>query len=252
MLEVDFHSHTLFSTCGLHTIVEMLGSAKKKGLKALAITDHGTAQNGHISSPFFDRLKDPVEGIRLLKGQESNVTSDEGDIDFPVKFLKFTNVVLLGRHPKVDTLPRKADYTEMLITAMYKNPYIDILTHLNDTAYPVNFDRVTGVARELGIAVESTTQRFSTAACRPRRRRGSLIHANVPAAAPPSIATLTRFTKWGSMNQLIPCWKLAGFPAGLIVNDNARRAFDFIEERRKVKLSWMERKAVGSLMAISL
>ena len=95
MLEVDFHSHSLFSGCGLHTIIEMLTYAKSIGLKALAITDHGTAQNGHISSPFFDRLVDPVDGIRLLKGQECNVVNDQGGIDFPVRFLKFTDIVLL-------------------------------------------------------------------------------------------------------------------------------------------------------------
>ena len=41
MLEVDFHSHTFFSKCGLHSIIEMLTEAKNRGLAALAITDHG-------------------------------------------------------------------------------------------------------------------------------------------------------------------------------------------------------------------
>ena len=52
MLEVDFHSHSLFSGCGLHTIIEMLTYAKTVGLKALAITDHGTAQT-YISAALF-------------------------------------------------------------------------------------------------------------------------------------------------------------------------------------------------------
>jgi len=55
VLKVDLHSHSLFSNCGLHTVLEMLTAAKNAGLKALAITDHGTALEGRISSPFFDR-----------------------------------------------------------------------------------------------------------------------------------------------------------------------------------------------------
>ncbi len=108
MLKVDLHSHSHFSECGLHTVLEMLNYAKSMGLSALAVTDHGRDCGGHTPSPFFDRLpSDIVKGIRLLKGQESNVVSNEGDIDFPLKFLRFTDVVLLGLHPILPTMERR-------------------------------------------------------------------------------------------------------------------------------------------------
>ena len=49
MLDVDFHIHSLFSNCGLHTYLELLTKAKELGLKAIAITDHGPRLNGRIS-----------------------------------------------------------------------------------------------------------------------------------------------------------------------------------------------------------
>ena len=239
MLLVDFHSHSLFSTCGLHTIVEMLTYAKSKGLQALAITDHGRAQDGHTAGPFFDRLKDPVPGIRLLKGQESNVVSDDGDIDFPVKFLKFTDVVLLGLHPNLDKMPRKTDYTDMLIKALRKNPYVDILTHLNDTAYPVDFDRVISVARELAIAVEFNNSKVLYSRV-PSETTARLIDSCKRLGCRAVISSDAHAVhEIGLDDSIRPLLEAAGFPLDLIVNDNAKRAFDFIEERRKVKMDWL-------------
>ena len=64
MIEVDLHSHTHFSNCGLHSCLEMLEAARAKGMKGLAITDHGLSLGGRLNSIFFERLKDPVPGIR--------------------------------------------------------------------------------------------------------------------------------------------------------------------------------------------
>jgi putative hydrolase len=238
MLEVDFHSHSLFSKCGLHTILEMLVYARSKGIKALAITDHGTAQGGHISSPFFDRLKSPFEDIVLLKGQESNVINDNGDIDFPVKFLKYVHVVLLGLHPNLDKLPHKTDYTDMLVNALEKNPYIDIITHLNDTSYPVNYDRVIAKAKSLGMAIEfnnsktlySKVQDEATreliASC---KRAGCRAVINSDAHAVHEI---------GLDDSIRPILKNLAFPEDLIINNTARGAFAFIEERLSIKQSF--------------
>lgn len=243
MLEVDFHSHSLFSGCGLHTIIEMLTYAKTVGLKALAITDHGTAQDGHISSPFFDRLIDPVDGIRLLKGQESNVVNDEGVIDFPVKFLRYADVVLLGLHPNLDKLPKKADYSDMLIKALKKNPYVDIITHLNDTVYPVDYDKVIAAAKELGMAIEFNNSKTKYSKVDPTatpllidacKRVGCRAVINSDAHALREI---------GLDDSIRPLLASADFPSGLLVNDTADRAFAFVEERRKVKFDFAKRRA---------
>jgi putative hydrolase len=248
MLEVDFHSHSLFSGCGLHTIIEMLTYAKSAGLKALAITDHGTAQDGHISSPFFDRLVDPVDGIRLLKGQESNVVNDEGDIDFPIKFLRYTDVVLLGLHPNLDKRPKKTDYSDMLIKALKKNPYVDIITHLNDTVYPVDYDKVIGAAKELGMAIEFNNSKTKYSKVDPTatpllidacKRVGCRAVINSDAHALREI---------GLDDSIRPLLASADFPPELLVNDTAEGAFAFVEERRKVKFDFIKlQQSVGRL-----
>jgi putative hydrolase len=238
MLTVDLHSHSLFSGCGLHSIIELLTYAKAAGLSALAITDHGPALGGHISSPFFDRLINPVPGIRLLKGQESNVINEEGKIDFPKKFLGLTDIVLMGLHPLLKPLPEKADYTDMLIAALEKNPYIDVITHPNDTAFPVDFDRLAAAAKRLGMAIEfnnakilykrvpiEATERLILAC----KRAGCRAVINGDAHAIHEI---------GLDNSIRPLVERAGFPRELIINDTTERAYAFIEERRKVKQAY--------------
>ena len=97
---VDFHCHTHFSLCGCHSLLEVLGQAKAKGIKVQAITDHGPTLGGHIPTTFFDRFQCPYspEELTLLKGMECNLLAN-GEIDVLTKYLPYMDLVLLGIHP---------------------------------------------------------------------------------------------------------------------------------------------------------
>ena len=43
MIPFDFHAHYLFSSCGIHTVLELLGRAREIGMAGMSITDHGPA-----------------------------------------------------------------------------------------------------------------------------------------------------------------------------------------------------------------
>jgi putative hydrolase len=240
MIEVDFHSHTLFSKCGLHTIVEMLTEAKSRGLAALAITDHGVALKGGPPTTFFDRLENPVEGIRLLKGLESNIVSDDGEIDFPQKMLRFADIVLLGMHPHLPA-DRSPDYnTKLLLRALEKNPFVDIVTHPEDVQYPVDFDKLALFAKKTGIALECNNSKILNNRVSPERmmeyleackRAGCRIAVDSDAHALGEV---------GLDESVRPILAAVGYPERLIVNNTAGSAFAFIEERRKVKKEFLD------------
>ena len=63
MLPVDLHVHSLFSNCGLHTILELLSQAKLLGLEAIAITDHGKTSRAEV----FKRFICPYDEVRLTR-----------------------------------------------------------------------------------------------------------------------------------------------------------------------------------------
>jgi putative hydrolase len=245
MLEVDFHSHTHFSKCGLHSIVEMLTEAKGRGLAALAITDHGPVLQGGTPSTFYDRLLDPVPGIRLLKGLECNIAADDGTIDFPQKFLKYADIILLGLHPHLPAGKPKEHNTALLIRALEKNPFVDIVTHPEDVQYPLDFDKLAGYAKSHGIALECNNSKILNRRVNPElmmelldscKRAGCRIAVNSDAHALKEI---------GCDEAVRPLLAKTGFPEELIVNRNAKSAFAFIEERRAVKLKHIERCAVN-------
>jgi len=154
MLEIDLHSHTTFSACGTHTVMEMLARARDNGVKAYAITDHSPNTGGRIPSTFFDRLVEPLKGIQLLKGMEASISGDNGNIDIVDRYIPFMDVILAGIHPDVERGLTPEYSTEKMIEAMAANPIIDIISHPADPVYPVNIMEVAASAQKKGIALE--------------------------------------------------------------------------------------------------
>lgn len=235
MIKVDFHSHSLFSNCGLHSYLELLEYGKKIGMKGLAITDHGPELHGRLNSVFFERLINPVKGIKLLKGVECNLKDENGNIDFPMHFMKYTDIILLGIHPNTEKGLGKEKYTDMLLKAIRKNPYIDILSHPNDQEFEIDLLTVAQAAKELDIVLEINNSKIML-------NRIDLKH--IEELFQICIETKCKVVlssdahpvhELGLDDSIIPFIKKFNFPHDLIINDTVKKAFQFIEERRKIK-----------------
>jgi putative hydrolase len=236
MLTVDLHVHSLFSSCGLHTILELLDQGRRTGLAAMAITDHGLAVgNGRLTSVFFERFKCPYDGLKLYKGIELNLLDENGAIDIIWEFMPFIDILLLGVHPNLPPHGSREHYTTMLCAAIDKNPFVDIITHPNDPAYPLDYLRLAKKAKEYGIALELNNSKIlynrSTiedtldliAAC---KQAGCLMAVNSDTHA---------LHELGSDEAVRPLLDRARFPADRIVNRDFDSAASFIEGRRGLK-----------------
>ncbi len=235
MLEVDFHSHTFFSRCGIHTHLELLNRAKELGLKGLAITDHGPALGPRITLPFFDRLCNPVEGIRFIKGMECNLLDEQGTIDvidIPPRITKYLELILVGFHPNITQGWNAEKYTDMAIAALEKNPCIDIITHPNEIEYPLEFERLAKTAKKHGVALElnnsKTLHNRATPACTTEliqvcKKIGCRIAIGSDAHA---------IEELGRDDSVRPYLEEEDFPDKLLINSTADKAFSFIEERK--------------------
>ncbi len=235
MIPVDLHAHSHFSLCGLHSFIEMLSRARDLGMPALAITDHGPSLGGRISTTFFDRLTDPVPGIRLLKGMECNLDGDRGGIDLPARLLPHCDVVLLGVHPNTPAGLSASAYTDLLVRALERNPAVDLVTHPNSAEYPLDFGRLAAAAARLGVALElnnskTALQRVSDdateellAAC--KRERCSIAVCSDAHA----------LNEVGDDSAVRPLLQRMSFPEDRIVNRSAESAFAWIESRRAAK-----------------
>ncbi len=238
MLDVDLHAHTFFSNCGIHTHMELLHRAKELGMKGLAITDHGPALDSRITWPFFDRLHKPVEGIRFIKGLECNLIDAQGTIDIvqiPQRFRKYLELILVGFHPNLEKGLGAETYTDMIITAIKRNPCIDIIAHPNELDYPLDFEPLARVAKEHGVALElnnsKTLYKRTTEECTRELVRTC---KNVGCAL--AIGSDTHaIEELGRDESVRPYLEQESFPPSLIINDFAEKAFTFIEERKKHK-----------------
>ncbi len=162
-LTADFHTHTIFSH-GKGTILENAISAKEKGLKQIAITDHGFSHPAfrisHKKLPLMRELCSEAEnqtGVKVLLGIESNILGIKGKTDLKGEdYFKF-DLFLAGIHKFIlydginewfnlygaNLIARLKDKpsenlikrnTKIYINTIKNNP-IDILAHPNYCFY---------------------------------------------------------------------------------------------------------------------
>ncbi len=237
MLEVDFHSHSMFSLCGVHTHIEMLSHAKSIGMAGLAITDHGPLLDSKIPSPFFDRLQDPVPGIRLLKGMECNISDEEGEIDAPRQYIANLDVVLLGLHQTIEQGRDSSYYTKLIKKALLKNPCVDIISHPNESGFPLDFEALADFASQLGVALELNNSKTLYRRA-PDERTMELIYACKKSHCSVVMASDAHVLhEIGLNDSIVKFIGQADFPSSLLVNDTKEKAFDFIRSRRAGKIA---------------
>ena len=248
MIQFDLHVHTIFSHCGIHTVLELLARAKELGMKGFAVTDHGLGlklggrltdgvkMSGRLNNPFFERFRSPDPAVKILKGVECNVLDAAGKIDAPREFMKHIDVILLGLHPNLPANKDKTANTDLLITAMRKNPCVDIITHPNDNAYPVDYKRLAREAALLGVALELNNSKVMYA----RTGVETVVELVETCRDEGCCMALNSDThaihELGVDDNVRPILAAARFPEELIVNRTEESTMEFINSRRKNKI----------------
>jgi putative hydrolase len=177
ILTGDYHTHTIYSH-GKGTIRQNVEAAIKKGLKEIAITDHGP---GHLifktrRENFFkmreevDELNKEYDGkINILLGVEANIVDYRGNIDVDQEILDILDILLVGYHygtrmkkwvdlyrmyaMNLFSVERIRQLNSDAIIGAIKKHNIDIITHLGDRMR-VDIEKIAKVAKEYGTMLE--------------------------------------------------------------------------------------------------
>lgn len=157
----DYHTHTVYSH-GTGSVLENALIAKEKGLKEIAITDHGFSHIAfNLKREKLPSLRADIDeamqktGVKIYLGVEANLMNYNGDIDVTEQDLNVLEVIVMGFHKgikngfkafwgfslgnilanffKIYTKRRIEKNTQSYIKAVEKYP-IDIISHLNLTA----------------------------------------------------------------------------------------------------------------------
>lgn len=160
IIETDLHVHSIRSTCGFHTLLELVSIVRSLGtVKAFALTDHGPVHDTPRShfSVMLRRMPPIVEGIRVFKGIEATILSEDGDIDLPkFSFGAPYEIILAGLHNygMFDKPTSRETNTRSVINTLRRNPGVKVITHPFYRDFPLDLDAVTDVALETGAALE--------------------------------------------------------------------------------------------------
>lgn len=181
----DYHTHTTYSH-GKGSIEDNVKIAIEKGLKTLAITDHGSKHFIFgVSEKKLLKQKEEIKLIsekypdfQLLFGVESNITGIGGGYDITSGFEQNFDIILCGFHKPV-WADKLSDYTDIFYNSYSKYLYaptneqiakntkayinliktkpIDIISHIN-YHLKVDIKEVAKAASDYGVAIEVSSR----------------------------------------------------------------------------------------------
>ncbi len=245
ILSADYHTHSVFSH-GKGTILENAITAKEKGLKEIAITDHG------FSHPVFgmkrkklpvmqERCKEVTEqtGVKVLLGIESNIVGIDGDIDVKKDCYDKFDMIVAGLHQFVWYKPRTyftvflpnffqtitrikkpsnfliKQNTKTYINVIKNNP-VDIISHINYGSFsdPVE---VAKVAADYGTYIEINSKKVHLS----DEQWYQVAKTGVQFVIDSDAHTANRVGEWSLVQELL---KRVEIPESQIANINGKTA----------------------------
>lgn len=158
------HSHSNWSD-GVHTLEQMAGAAKEKGLEYLVISDHSKTAfyaNGLSEERIraqhrqIEELNAKLAPFRIFKSIESDILND-GSLDYSNEVLASFDLVIASIHSNLKMNEEKA---MMRLLKAIENPFTAILGHmtgrllLSRNGYPVDHRRVIDACAANNVVIE--------------------------------------------------------------------------------------------------
>lgn len=236
-LEADLHTHTIASGHAFSTLKEMVEAAVAAGLKMLAVTDHGLRMPGGPHEYYFSQLAclpDLINGVHILKGVEANIIDLCGGLDMPDGLLKRLDLVLAGFHDGCGYPGDSVEANTRALIGAIQNPFVHIIAHPGNPAYPVDMDKVVNAARLAGKALEinNSSLYYSRPGSSPRCRHlarlaarcGTLVAINSDAHNCYAV---------GNCDRAIALAEEAGIEKNKILNTSLDHIYNFLQRQGK-------------------
>jgi putative hydrolase len=160
----DTHTHTTASTHAYSTLQEIVHAASLKGLYAIGITDHGVKLPGAPGRWYFSNMRvipHMLEGVLVLRGQETNVIDFDGTIDLEDECADKLDWIVASIHNEA-LVPEKPT-VEAITNAwlnVAKNPRVHVIGHSGTDDYKYDYEAVVPEFGRQGKLVEMNEGSF--------------------------------------------------------------------------------------------
>jgi len=236
-IEVDLHVHTLASGHGYSTVTELARAAVERGLKGIAITEHGPAMPGGPHPYFFGNIRtipDEIYGIRIIKGIEANVIDLQGTLDIEDEYAQRLDFLAVSLHRDTGYTGRtRSDHTQALINAAAR-PGVGMIVHPCLTRYPVDPDALAGAAAELDVILEVNNRSFDARTGFREDRKACLrmLHLARKLGVMVALNSDAHFwTEVGDVKNAIEIASAAGLTPDQIINADLDRFLRFLRDK---------------------
>ncbi len=154
-IEVDIHTHTVFSGHAFGTVTENVLAAREAGLKGIGLSDHAPGIPGTCDPIIFRNLHEiprNYHGVNVYYGVENNVLND-GSMTLPEHILDFLDYNMVGIHGTCYQDQGIEKNTDNMIRCM-QHPKTFFISHPDDGTWPVDYERFVLAAKKNGVALE--------------------------------------------------------------------------------------------------
>ena len=159
----DLHMHTLVSGHAFGTIREMAAGAAEKGIQLIGITEHGPGIPGTCDPIYFMNFGDAPRnlcGVEILYGCEVNILT-KGQLTLGRRYLDELDYGIAGIHGFCYQDEGIVKNTDNIIKCM-EEPKIRLISHPDDSRYPIDYPALVAGAKANNVALELNTSSLRT------------------------------------------------------------------------------------------
>lgn len=154
----DLHTHTIVSGHAYTTLMENINYCAEKGIKILGTSEHAPTMPGAPHYWYFGNLKvvpRVINGVTILRGCEANILDVDGNLDMPYDGSKNLDYMIASFHEPVFAPGlSKEENTRAILNVMDKYDKVEILGHLGNPNYELDYEKIVKKAKEKNVMIE--------------------------------------------------------------------------------------------------
>ena len=149
----DLHTHSIVSGHAYSTLLENINYCAEKGIKILGTSEHAPTMPGAPHYWYFGNMKvvpRVINGVTILRGCEANILDIDGSLDMTDESSRNLDYMIASFHePK-----SKEENTAAILNVMDKYDKVEILGHLGNPNYELDYEAIVKKAKEKNIMIE--------------------------------------------------------------------------------------------------